>query len=105
MAPLGEIEVLGPDGSMLHAIEDEMKHIASEVGPLEKYSGGHAHWHAFGVQRPYRVREQRQKIVARSDDKVKHNGAGDIDEGKAWRQLRRPSDIVSASAMNVKTLH
>jgi serine/arginine repetitive matrix protein 2 len=44
------------------------------------------------VQRGYKIRE-RPKIKA--GDKVGHGAGGDIDKGKAWRALRRPSDMVS----------
>ena len=46
-------------------------------------------------QRQYRVREQHQTIYASSDDKIKHNKAGDVDSGRAWKQLRKASDMVS----------
>nr|XP_019014530.1 uncharacterized protein I206_00612 [Kwoniella pini CBS 10737]OCF53311.1 hypothetical protein I206_00612 [Kwoniella pini CBS 10737] len=44
------------------------------------------------IDRGYKVRE---KAVVRASyhDKVRHNKAGDIDSGKAWKQLRRPSDM------------
>ncbi|WWC58165.1 uncharacterized protein I303_100701 [Kwoniella dejecticola CBS 10117] len=44
------------------------------------------------MDRGYKVRE---KAVVRASyhDKVRHNKAGDIDSGKAWKQLRRPSDM------------
>jgi hypothetical protein len=34
-------------------------------------------------------------IYASSDDKIKHNKAGDVDSGRAWKQLRKASDMVS----------
>jgi hypothetical protein len=35
-------------------------------------------------------------IYASSDDKVSHLGSvGDVDLGRAWRTVRRPSDMVS----------
>jgi hypothetical protein len=40
------------------------------------------------------VREQHQTIYASSKDKVGHNAAGDVDSGKAWKQLRKASDMV-----------
>ncbi|KIJ51349.1 hypothetical protein M422DRAFT_26767 [Sphaerobolus stellatus SS14] len=44
-------------------------------------------------ERMYKLRE-RQLIYASSDDKVSHMGrAGDVDSGKAWRTVRRPSDM------------
>lgn len=36
--------------------------------------------------------------MIRADDKVGHHRrAGDVDSGKAWRTVRRPSDMVSLS--------
>jgi hypothetical protein len=47
-------------------------------------------------QRRYKVKE---KKVAPKYDGLGHNRAGDIDAGasRAWRQLRRPSDMVRPS--------
>lgn len=42
--------------------------------------------------KPYTVREHKT-VYASADDKVKHNIAGDIDKGRAWRQVRKVSDI------------
>ncbi|WRT63799.1 uncharacterized protein IL334_000724 [Kwoniella shivajii] len=44
------------------------------------------------IDRGYKVRE---KAVVRASyhDKIRHNKAGDIESGKAWKQLRRPSDM------------
>ncbi|KAI0056363.1 hypothetical protein BV25DRAFT_1832375 [Artomyces pyxidatus] len=43
----------------------------------------------------YLVRERGETIYASSDaDKVSHmSGAGDLDNGKAWKTVRRPSDM------------
>ncbi|KAI0325319.1 hypothetical protein GY45DRAFT_1261096 [Cubamyces sp. BRFM 1775] len=43
----------------------------------------------------YHVREHSETIYASSDgDRISHmGGAGDVDAGKAWRTLRRPSDM------------
>ncbi|KAI0343370.1 hypothetical protein BDW22DRAFT_1355780 [Trametopsis cervina] len=43
----------------------------------------------------YHVRERSETIYATADlDKVSHvNSAGDVDSGKAWRTVRRPSDM------------
>ncbi|KAI0349954.1 hypothetical protein OH77DRAFT_1464614 [Trametes cingulata] len=43
----------------------------------------------------YHVREHSETIYASSDaDRISHmKGAGDVDTGKAWRTLRRPSDM------------
>ncbi|CDO76943.1 hypothetical protein BN946_scf184709.g5 [Trametes cinnabarina] len=43
----------------------------------------------------YHVREHSETIYASADgDRISHmGGAGDVDAGKAWRTLRRPSDI------------
>ena len=44
----------------------------------------------------YKLRERENTIYASSDDKVSHmSRAGDIDNGKAWRTVRRPSDMAS----------
>ncbi|KAI9462616.1 hypothetical protein F5148DRAFT_1300050 [Russula earlei] len=43
----------------------------------------------------YHVRQHSETIYASSDaDKVSHiDGAGDVDNGRAWRTVRRPSDM------------
>ncbi|KAG8855585.1 Bud site selection protein bud4 [Tulasnella sp. 330] len=42
----------------------------------------------------YRLREHERTIYASSDDRVTHMGrVGDVDSGKAWRAVRRPSDM------------
>ncbi|KAI0364141.1 hypothetical protein BV20DRAFT_1116518 [Pilatotrama ljubarskyi] len=43
----------------------------------------------------YHVREHSETIYASSDaDRISHmRGAGDVDTGKAWRTVRRPSDM------------
>ncbi|KAI8974021.1 hypothetical protein BD414DRAFT_498895 [Trametes punicea] len=43
----------------------------------------------------YHVREHSETIYASADgDRISHmGGAGDVDAGKAWRTLRRPSDM------------
>ncbi|KAG2016127.1 hypothetical protein CC2G_009328 [Coprinopsis cinerea AmutBmut pab1-1] len=43
----------------------------------------------------YQIREHRQTIYASSShEKVSHNSAaGDVDAGRAWRTVRRPSDM------------
>ncbi|KAF8589532.1 hypothetical protein K439DRAFT_1405122 [Ramaria rubella] len=44
--------------------------------------------------RLYRLREREDTIYASADDKVSHTShAGDVDSGKAWRTVRRPSDM------------
>jgi hypothetical protein len=47
----------------------------------------------------YHVRQHSETIYASSDtDKVSHiDGAGDVDNGRAWRTVRRPSDMVRKS--------
>lgn len=42
--------------------------------------------------KPYTIREHKT-VYASADDKVKHNIAGDVDKGRAWRQVRKASDI------------
>ncbi|KAJ9095988.1 hypothetical protein QFC21_005351 [Naganishia friedmannii] len=44
------------------------------------------------TDRAYKVREH-VTVYASADDKVKHNKAGDVDKGRAWRQVRKASDI------------
>jgi hypothetical protein len=53
------------------------------------------------IQR-YHVRQPSETIYASSDtDKVSHiDRAGDVDNGRAWRTVRRPSDMVR----NTKTM-
>lgn len=48
------------------------------------------------VEQKYHVREHSETIYASSDaDPIKHmQGAGDVDAGKAWKSVRRPSDMV-----------
>ncbi|KAI0827839.1 hypothetical protein BC628DRAFT_1409423 [Trametes gibbosa] len=43
----------------------------------------------------YHVREHSETIYASSDaDRISHmNGAGDVDTGKVWKSVRRPSDM------------
>lgn len=50
-------------------------------------------------QRRYKVREKKVPSTKYDGDKIGHNKAGDIDSGssRAWRQLRRPSDMVRLS--------
>ncbi|KAF8308284.1 hypothetical protein DL93DRAFT_2171244 [Clavulina sp. PMI_390] len=44
--------------------------------------------------RKYLLRERPETIYASYDSKVAHHGvAGDVDTGKAWRTVRRPSDM------------
>ncbi|RSH82804.1 Bud site selection protein bud4 [Saitozyma podzolica] len=45
----------------------------------------------IGSNRAYKVKEK-PKVHA-SFDRIAHSKAGDLDTGKAWRSLRRPSDI------------
>jgi hypothetical protein len=48
------------------------------------------------LQRTYFLRERPETIYAAYDQKINHRGlAGDVDSGKAWRTVRRPSDMVS----------
>jgi len=49
----------------------------------------------------YHVRERETMIIASSDaDQVHHiSSAGDVNSGKAWRAVRRPSDMVSSNAI------
>ena len=50
----------------------------------------------------YHVREREGTIYASSsDEKVSHMaGAGDLDAGRAWRMVRRPSDMVCIQLIN-----
>ena len=49
----------------------------------------------------YYVKERETMIIASSDaDQVHHMlSAGDVNGGKAWRAVRRPSDMVSLHAI------
>ena len=51
----------------------------------------------------YHVREHETTIYASSsDEKVSHMaGPGDVDAGRAWRTLRRPSDMVCENPSNI----
>ncbi|TYJ51830.1 hypothetical protein B9479_007589 [Cryptococcus floricola] len=51
----------------------------------------------IGSDRGYKIRE-RPVVRASYNDKVAHSRAGDIDSGKAWKALRRPSDLHEHSA-------
>ena len=55
------------------------------------------------VLQRYHVRQHSETIYASSDtDKVSHVGcAGDVDSGRAWRTVRRPSDMVWKSYLIV----
>jgi hypothetical protein len=48
------------------------------------------------LSQKYAVRQHEELIFASADgDKVSHmDSAGDLDNGKAWRAVRRPSDMV-----------
>ncbi len=52
----------------------------------------------FVREQKYNVREHSETIYASADkDPVTHmQGAGDVDAGKAWKSVRRPSDMVRA---------
>lgn len=46
----------------------------------------------------YQLRERDGIIYASAGEKVKHiHKAGDVDRGRAWRAVRRASDMVSFS--------
>jgi len=49
----------------------------------------------------YHVRQHAGMIYASSDaDRISHMaGPGDVDAGKAWRTVRRPSDMVCCSSL------
>ena len=53
----------------------------------------------------YHVKERETMIIASSDaDQVHHlSSAGDVNSGKAWRAVRRPSDMVSPQLFNEYT--
>ncbi|ORX34827.1 hypothetical protein BD324DRAFT_635198 [Kockovaella imperatae] len=46
----------------------------------------------IGADRAYRVREK-PMVHASFGDKITHSGAGDLASGRAWRSIRRPSDM------------
>ena len=49
------------------------------------------------MKRNYKVKERKVQPTAYSGT-MTHPKAGDIDRGKAWRQVRRPSDIYEHAA-------
>ncbi|TFK23955.1 hypothetical protein FA15DRAFT_620133 [Coprinopsis marcescibilis] len=75
-----DIEELEND-NLLGRIEQELERKMNTQEPPKKTS--------------YQVRERKTTIYASSsDDKVSHMaGAGDLDNGRAWRIVRRPSDM------------
>lgn len=52
--------------------------------------------YSFSFAQTYHVRERETTIYASSsNEQVSHsNGAGDLNTGRAWRAVRRPSDMV-----------
>ncbi|KAJ7244180.1 hypothetical protein B0H12DRAFT_1129777 [Mycena haematopus] len=45
-------------------------------------------------KRKYHIREHERMIYASSSDSISHmDGAGDVNAGKAWKAVRRPSDM------------
>ncbi|KAF9529228.1 hypothetical protein CPB83DRAFT_812523 [Crepidotus variabilis] len=78
------LHVAGENGDDLLAdsIEKELKKLSREPSKKNK-------------QQRYQVRERETTIYASSsDEKVSHMaGAGDLDSGRAWRTVRRPSDM------------
>ncbi|KAF7375860.1 PH domain-containing protein [Mycena sanguinolenta] len=45
-------------------------------------------------QKKYQIREHERMIYASSSDNISHmDGAGDVNTGKAWKTVRRPSDM------------
>jgi hypothetical protein len=76
--------------------------IARELSKLRGSSKGvrlhipPSQWSAKPILQRYHVRQHSETIYASLDaDRVSHvDGAGDIDNGRAWRTIRRPSDMV-----------
>lgn len=60
----------------------------------------------MGDEKPkYRLRERASTIYATADERISHvRRAGDVDNGKAWRAVRRPSDMVSKAIVSPLTL-
>lgn len=90
---------LGDDNqSVLEAFKEETSMIGSDVSIHSRCVW---RWLTRG-QKAYRVRER--PVVKSSYDQIRHNRAGDIDEGKAWRSVRRPSDIVGSTLSDTRAL-
>jgi hypothetical protein len=54
-------------------------------------------WGCFFLKQKYLVREQATIYASSDERRVEHmESAGDVDAGKAWRPVRRPSDMVNA---------
>ncbi|KAI0782988.1 hypothetical protein C8Q75DRAFT_811215 [Abortiporus biennis] len=76
----------GGDGSLLPTVRIPEEELIDSIDK-ELVSRG------TDRQTKYHIRE-RETIYASSDDRVAHIGdAGDVDEGRAWRTIRRPSDM------------
>jgi hypothetical protein len=96
---LGNMEQLIQEDPLSQSIERELKKLrrnpsvaARSVGiPLLVSFEAH---HLF---QKYQVREHQGTIYASApDETVSHvTGVGDVDTGKAWKTVRRPSDMVS----------
>ncbi|KXN91002.1 Bud site selection protein BUD4 [Leucoagaricus sp. SymC.cos] len=76
----GDMEQLVEEDLLSHSIERELRKLDRENS---------------GKKSKYHVREREGTIYASaSDDKVSHmDGAGDLETGRAWRTVRRPSDM------------
>ncbi|KAF9452728.1 hypothetical protein P691DRAFT_721123 [Macrolepiota fuliginosa MF-IS2] len=82
MLDIGEMEQLAEEDLLSQSIERELRKFDGDGSVAAKKS-------------KYLIREREGTIYASaSEDKVSHiAGAGDLDAGKAWRTVRRPSDM------------
>ncbi|KAJ3566528.1 hypothetical protein NP233_g6949 [Leucocoprinus birnbaumii] len=86
---LAKQQMLSVGGDMEKLVEEDMLSQSIER-ELRKLDGENAQ-----KKSKYQIREREGTIYASaSDDKVSHMpGAGDLETGKAWRTVRRPSDM------------
>ncbi len=82
--------------SMLDNLQEELENITSDVSVKCTECGSVIQLnYNSSAQRAYRIHEQHQTVYASATSKIQTTEAGDTDSGKAWRQLRKPSDMVS----------
>ena len=79
--------------SILDSFKEEAANIGADVGASFSHIAGMRLLILGLSQRAYKIRE-RPKVHASFGDKVGHSKAGDIDSGRAWKSLRRASDLV-----------
>lgn len=98
---VGSMEQLAEEDPLSQCIERELKKLGRNPSVAAKKSVSFfyvdrrldAH---FSLKQKYQIREHEGTIYASaSEDKISHlSGAGDVDTGRAWRTVRRPSDMV-----------